>query len=133
MNTNKKQHRAWRLCFHSCLFRVHSWLKTYLFWKSGEPSILASAVSTFTPGTLPFANCTAKFMRASRPAEFSHSWLEFEYPVGSCLRYSGCPSCATWLTSANAKSTSPLTARTALATVSNGDFIFDRYAPTLQN
>src|SRR5579883_416423 len=50
----------------------------YLFWNSGEPITFASADSTLTPGTLLSANCRAKFMRASRPAEFSHSALELE-------------------------------------------------------
>jgi hypothetical protein len=36
------------------------------------------AAPTFTPGTRLSANCKAKFMRASRPAAFTHSLPELE-------------------------------------------------------
>src|ERR1019366_3825501 len=47
--------------------------------------------STLTPGTRFCARSRPKFMRANSAAEFIHSELRFEYPVGSSLRYNGSP------------------------------------------
>src|SRR3954470_5720498 len=94
-----------------CSFRA------YLFWKSGEPSTAAIAAcgvslsnnaflnsgdgsdvrisSGFSgqlncrPGTLLFASVVPRFIRPRRLAEFFHSSLLLEYPVGSILRYKG--------------------------------------------
>ena len=61
------------------------------------------------------------------------AYSRFEYPVGSSLRYSGSPNCPPDWPSAQRIDTFASSARTALATISNGVFTLARYAPSDQN